>query len=154
MTVHAGWAPGLFAALRQAVDYGDEVRTSVYVYPDCPWPPSLAELGPLLLDRLEQLTGIRFTSVLIQGYLNETASVHWHSDPNFDAQAILATGATRRLGLRRADTHDEVFVSMVDGDLVVMPPGFQNEWEHSVPVEVEPCAERLALVFRTNHQGD
>lgn len=144
------WHTGLFNTVRPVIDFDGETRASVYVLGDTPWPPALATVGPQLLDELHATTGVRFTHALVQGYADETADTTWHSDVTFDAQAILSIGAPRSLGVRRVDGSDESYVPMVDGDLVYMPPGTQDEWEHSVPAELEPRGVRLALVFRTN----
>lgn len=150
MIVVRRWRTGLLDAVRPVVDYGDGVRFSRYMYGDCDWPDELAVIGPALVDDLDQIAGVRFTHVLVQGYRDETASTPWHSDDNFDAQAILSIGATRRLGVARLDGSGLTYHTMSDGDLAFMPSGYQKDWQHSVPAESEPCGERLSLVFRTN----
>lgn len=55
---------------------------------------------------------------------------------------------SRSFGLRRIDGSHEEMLSLAHGDLLVMPPGFQDEWEHCVPVEDVP-GERCSIVFRS-----
>jgi alkylated DNA repair dioxygenase AlkB len=140
----------LLAAVRTLFEYGPgEDRATGYLYGDGqPWPQALAELGHALLDDLEQLLAVRFEVVAFQAYRNG-AGCPWHADTPFDAQAVLSLGATRTFGVRRTgDGRSSTMRGVADGDLVVMPSGFQTEWEHCVPVEEEP-GERVALVFRT-----
>jgi alkylated DNA repair dioxygenase AlkB len=54
---------------------------------------------------------------------------------------------TRTFGVRRPGA-EPVWMQVEHGDLVVMPSGFQAEWQHCVPVEDVP-GERVSLVFRT-----
>jgi alkylated DNA repair dioxygenase AlkB len=138
----------LFAAARGLFDFGEEDRATGYLYVEGErgWPASFAATGPKLLDDLEKLLGIRFPIVAFQGYRNGSGC-DWHADTPFDAQAILSLGATRTFGTRR-NGGDPEWTQLHDGDLVFMPPGFQDTREHCVPVEDKP-GERVSLVFRT-----
>jgi alkylated DNA repair dioxygenase AlkB len=138
----------LLAAVRGLFTYGPgEDRATGNLFGDQDWPPALAEAGPARLGDLEALLGIRFTHVVFQAYRNGAAGCDWHADTPFDAQAILSLGATRTFGIRRLGG-DPWWTAVNHGDLVVMPAGFQAEWEHCVPVEDER-GERVSLVFRT-----
>jgi hypothetical protein len=55
---------------------------------------------------------------------------------------------TRTFGLRRAGGGGEETLRLEHGDLLVMPPGTQDEWEHHVPAEEAP-GERCSIVFRS-----
>jgi hypothetical protein len=115
-------------------------------HPVTPWPHVLATLGPQLLADLERDTGITFAACAFQAYL-DGAGTGWHHDRDWDAQAILSLGVTRTFGLRRGGR--EQFLRLAHGDLLVMPPGFQDDgWEHGVPAE-EVEGERCSLVFRS-----
>ena len=128
---------------------GDRATGWLYL-PDRPpgtgWPPPFTSFGPQLLADLAAATGAGFTAVCFQAYRGGTGC-GWHHDRDWAAQAILSLGATRSLALRRNGGEQEL-VPLTHGDLLYMPPGFQDEWEHCVPPE--PVAgERFALVFRT-----
>jgi hypothetical protein len=130
----------------------DPGRATGWVFgqpPGTPWPPPLAAAGPGLLAALERDTGTRFTAACFQAYL-DGAGVSWHYDRDWGAQAILSLGVTRTFGLRSAA--GETFLRLAHGDLLVMPPGFQEEWEHCVPAEDAP-GERCSLVFRAQLPG-
>lgn len=113
--------------------------------PPTPWPAVFAGLGPALLGALGRDTGFAFTAACFQAY-RDGAGCGWHHDRGWGAQAILSLGVTRTFGLRGGGR--EQFFPMAHGDLLVMPPGFQDEWEHCVPVEDVP-GERCSLVFRS-----
>ncbi len=115
--------------------------------PALAWPPPLRETGPGLLADLADVTGTQFTVVAFQAYL-DGAGCDWHADPQWDAQAILSLGVTRTFGLRR-DGQTSYF-RLAHGDLLFMPPGFQDTWQHCVPEEQAP-GERCSLVFRSTH---
>ena len=148
-----GWRAAdtlLLPALQLLFTYAGDRATGwlwlPYQPPVTPWPPPFADLGPWLLTDLERETGVAFTACCFQAYRDGTGT-GWHSDKNWGAQAILSLGVTRTFGLRRHGFAEE-FVRLRHGDLLVMPPGFQDSWEHCVPVEDVP-GERCSLVFRS-----
>jgi alkylated DNA repair dioxygenase AlkB len=149
LLVHRNWTddPGLLPALRELFTYDSEGRANGYLYHEGaqPWPASFAQHGERLLVDLERALGVRFMIALYQAYL-DGAGVHWHTDEGYDVQAILSLGVTRTFGTRRTDG-DPVWTQVDHGDLLVMPPGFQSQWQHCVPVEDVP-GERCSLVFR------
>ncbi len=135
--------PGLLAAVRASFAYsppGDDRATGyLYEQPGHGWPMPLAVAGPALLDDLAGLLDVCFTVVAFQAYRGGTGC-DWHTDLAFDAQAVLSLGVTSTFG------------AVHHGDLVVMPSGFQAQWQHCVPAE--PVAgERVSLVFRTVERG-
>lgn len=140
-------------ALRSLFAYA-EGRATGWLWSACrqgqlgplPWPSPLAAAGPAMLAALERDTGTRFTACAFQAYADGDAATGWHHDRDWDAQAIVSLGATRDLGLRR-DGRQEL-ARLAHGDLLVMPAGFQDEWEHCVPPG-QATGERCSLVFRT-----
>lgn len=141
MDVHRGWSTdvALFALVRGCFHFGCEDRATGYL--DEPW------ITPLL-DRLDVELDVRFTIVAFQGY-RHGAGCDWHADTPFDTQAILSLGVTRTFGYRPTGG-EPTWVSVHDGDLLVMPAGFQRGWEHCVPNE-DIEGERCSLVFRTSN---
>lgn len=113
--------------------------------PPTPWPGELEEPGNRLLARLEEDTGTVFEAACFQAYLHGSGC-GWHYDRDWDEQAVLSLGITRKFGLRREDGHEE-FLDLADGDMIFMPSGFQYGWEHCVPVE-DVKGERCSIVFR------
>ena len=153
LQVHRDWCPGaddVLAALRECFVYGDgdDRATGVLYAPAAgqAWPEWFGD-GPRMLDSLEALLDVRFTICAFQAY-RDGAGCGWHADTPFGAQAILSLGVTRTFGVRRLGGNPR-WMKLAAGDLVFMPAGFQDEWEHCVPVEEDVTGERCSLVFRT-----
>ncbi len=149
------WWPAadLLDAVREVVSYGpgDDRATGYLCGDGKEWVAPLAAAGPQLLDQLDALLSIRFTHVAFQAYRNG-AGCDWHTDSPWDAQAVLSLGATRTFGVRPLGGELR-WIQVAHGDLVVMPSGFQLDWEHCVPVEPDRPGERVSLVFRTPAKG-
>ena len=103
---------------------------------------------------VEQITGHPFNSVLVTYYRNGDDHVNWHADDEDELGsepviASLSLGATREFQFRhkRDDIMDSVL--LYDGDLLLMRPGFQADWEHRVPSEPLITRPRINLTFRT-----
>jgi alkylated DNA repair dioxygenase AlkB len=137
------WLKGfeLFDQARSLFDFPSrEDRANGYLFAkdEQPWPIEFSEVGDSLLAKVQSRLETEFTIVLFQAYRNGSGC-DWHTDDAFDAQAILSLGVTRIFGIRRSGLEPR-FYSLNHGDLVFMPPGFQEEHEH---------CERVSLVFRT-----
>lgn len=156
LLVRRAWRddPALLPAVRQCFTWppGDDRATGCLYAPadGQDWPAPLAALGPGLLAALEKETGVRSTIAAFQAYL-DGAGCGWHADTPFGAQAIVSLGVTRAFGWRRSDGSGEEQALVSHGDLVVMPAGFQVDWQHRVP-EDGTEGERIALVFRVPAQ--
>jgi alkylated DNA repair dioxygenase AlkB len=142
----------LLPAVRECFAYAADGRATGWLWltgrsPETGWPPPLLKLGPDLRRELEgRLPGASFTACCFQAY-SGGAGVGWHHDRDWAAQAILSLGVTRKLGLRYQEGRPD-WLPMAHGDLLYMPPGFQDDWEHCVPQEDVP-GERISLVFRS-----
>jgi alkylated DNA repair dioxygenase AlkB len=141
--------PDLLSAVRTTFNYEPgELRATGYLkdeYGD--WTRTLTDLGPTLVGLLRDDLGVTYPIVAFQAY-REGAGTEWHTDSPFDEQAVLSLGVTRTFAVRRVDGTDEQRIPVHHGDLVVMPSGFQDEWQHRV-VPDETIGERISLVFRT-----
>lgn len=159
LRVHFAWMADdhlVLPSLRSLFSYDEERssdRATGWVYsagherlPAMNWPEPLTYAGPRMIEYLERDTGVRFTAACYQAYRNG-AGVSWHHDRDWDAQAVISLGATRKFGIRDAGGH-ESFIELAHGDMVFMPSGFQHEWEHCVPEE-DVTGERVSLVFRS-----
>jgi alkylated DNA repair dioxygenase AlkB len=155
----SGWRrhdTATLSALRSLFTYTDREpgRATGWLYCSSPvgqlglkaWPPPMADIGPELLAGLAVDVGEVFTACCFQAYLNGTGCA-WHYDREWGAQAILSLGVDRTFSLRPAGG-SEYNVMLHHGDLLYMPAGMQDEWEHCVPVE-QVQGERCSLVFRT-----
>lgn len=144
--------PVLLEAVRGLFTYGpnDDRATGIIYGEGNSWPESLIAIGPLLLADLKSELGISYEIVAFQAY-RDGSGCGWHQDSPFDAQAVLSLGVTRTFGVRPIDGEPQ-YVQLEHGDLVIMPSGFQKEWQHCVPIE-DVEGERCSLVFRTVVRG-
>jgi alkylated DNA repair dioxygenase AlkB len=133
----------------------DEVWIGPYPYTfsgrtlnSIPEPPEIASLRERLAKWGE------FNSVLLNRYSNERDSVAWHSDDEPEMSALhgiasISLGGRRDFRIKHVDDpNDTSSLSLVNGSLVVMLPGFQSKYEHCIPKTKKPCSERINLTFR------
>ena len=115
-----------------------------------PWTPSLQQVR----ERLQQHTGKRFNSALLNRYRDGDDAMGWHSDnePELGSDPLIASvslGGARRFLLRRRDNHARrAEVTLDHGDLLLMGGGSQRHYQHSLPRTTRPVAERINLTFR------
>ena len=131
-------------------DEGIQYSYSNNLLKNQPWLDTL--LG--IKHDVEQITGHPFNSVLVTYYRNGDDHVNWHADDEDELGsepviASLSLGATREFQFRHK--HDDIMDSVLlyDGDLLLMRPGFQADWEHRVPSEPLITRPRINLTFRT-----
>jgi alkylated DNA repair dioxygenase AlkB len=104
--------------------------------------------------KIREQYGGDYNSVLLNRYANEQDSVSWHSDdePEMDSDhpiASLSLGAAREFLVRPVTSRKEVQSYVLTSEsLLVMPPGFQQRYQHCVPKSRTPCASRVNLTFR------
>lgn len=121
------------------------------------WTPEIE----LIRQKIRARYGGEYNSVLLNRYANARDSVSWHSDdePEMDSAhpiASLSLGASREFLIRgianKKALHTYVLTS---GSLLLMPPGFQQKYQHCVPKSKAPCGTRINLTFRRmKREGD
>lgn len=118
-----------------------------------PWNAAL----DYLRDQLQQLTSIRFNSVLLNLYRDGQDHISWHTDdePELGKNPIIASinfGESRRFLLRRCEkerqAHEKVEVLLSHGSVLVMQGETQHYWQHSVPKQAKVIKPRINLTFR------
>lgn len=115
-----------------------------------------APMTPLLTQlraTVEELTGHRYNSVLLNYYRDGADSMGMHSDnePELGPQpaiASLSLGATRTFILRHKTTKRTVKLDLPDGSLLLMAGDLQKHWLHGINKTVKPLGARLNLTFR------
>ncbi|KAL4424133.1 hypothetical protein ABPG75_001434 [Micractinium tetrahymenae] len=116
-----------------------------------PWHPSVRTLKALA----EAAAGTRFNACLLNLYRSGSDSIAWHSDNErlFGERPVIASvslGAPREFLLRcNADHSVRYRFRLGGGALLVMGPGVQQGWMHSVPRRAGMAGERISLTFRT-----
>ncbi|KAM4721684.1 alpha-ketoglutarate-dependent dioxygenase alkB homolog 3 [Rhinophrynus dorsalis] len=127
--------------------------------PNPHWHPLLT----MLKDRIEEVTGHSFNSLLCNLYRHDKDSIDWHSDdePALGRNPVIASlslGETRNFQMRRKPppeeqgdfTHVErVHVPLDHGTLLLMEGATQEDWQHRVPKEYHDRQARINLTFRT-----
>ena len=106
-----------------------------------------------LKQDIEKLTGHSFNSVLVTHYRDGNDHVSWHADDEAELGeqpviASLSLGYSREFQYRHKYINERGSMTLHDGELLVMHPVFQHDWEHCVPVEKDVVLPRMNLTFR------
>jgi alkylated DNA repair dioxygenase AlkB len=119
------------------------------------WTPEVEAIR----DRIHARYGGNYNSVLLNRYANERDSVSWHSDdePEMDSEhpiASLSLGASRTFLIRAIANKKAIEPHVLtSGSMLVMPPGFQQRYQHCLPKSKAPCGPRINLTFRRMKLG-
>ena len=113
------------------------------------WTPLLR----LIKQRVEQVCGSTFNSVLLNYYRDGKDSNGWHSDdePELGHEPVIASlslGAARDFHLRHKQNRQVHKMNLKPGSLLLMSGKTQACWQHHIPkrASAEP---RINLTFRT-----
>lgn len=112
-------------------------------------------IEPLLSMKqdIEKITAQHFNAVLLTYYRNGLDHVGWHADDEEelgDAPVIasLSLGEKRQFHFRHKTNKIKDGISLDNGDLLVMHPNFQDQWQHCAPIEKDVEKPRINLTFR------
>ena len=138
---------------RKVAWYGDQGYEYTYSNVNryaLPWTLELLELR----QRVEQLTGERFNSCLLNLYHTGEEGMAWHSDDETDlkkngAIASLSFGAERRFAFKHKQSKEKVELYLEHGSLLVMKDATQSHWLHRLPPTKKVLTARINLTFRT-----
>jgi alkylated DNA repair dioxygenase AlkB len=137
---------------RKVAWYGDS--DYLYTYSNATkqaltWTKELLELKRLV----EQITGARFNSCLLNLYHNGNEGLGWHSDDEGSIGkntpiASLSFGAERKFSLKHKQTKQTVSLILEHGSLLVMKDDTQTNWLHGLPKSNKITQARINLTFR------
>jgi alkylated DNA repair dioxygenase AlkB len=137
---------------RKVAWYGDS--DYLYTYSNATkqaltWTKELLELK----QRVEQITGARFNSCLLNLYHDGNEGLGWHSDDERSIGkntpiASLSFGAERKFSLKHKQTKQTVSLILEHGSLLVMKDDTQTNWLHSLPKSNKITQARINLTFR------
>ena len=138
---------------RKVAWYGDQAYEYTYSNVNryaLPWTVELLELR----QRVQQLTGERFNSCLLNLYHTGEEGMAWHSDDETDlkkngAIASLSFGAERRFAFKHKQSKEKVELYLEHGSLLVMKDTTQSHWLHRLPPTKKVTTARINLTFRT-----
>jgi len=119
-----------------------------------PWPDFLLEAR----QRIQAVSGFIFDFAVGNRYRSGKDSIGWHSDdlPQIGvdpAIASLSLGSTRKFKLRHKESGETFDYELESGALLIMLPGCQRDWVHSVPKTARPVGERINWTFRPHVDG-
>ena len=129
---------------------GLQYRYSGAVHTGCGWP----EWFQPLLNQVNAACETDFNGCLLNLYRHGDDRMGWHADDEAEIDqrapiASLSIGATRDFQLRNRSTpQHRTSLPLADGDLLVMHPGCQSRWMHSVPQRRKVKTQRINLTFR------
>lgn len=111
---------------------------------------------PLQLEikaAVEQASGRRFNSVLLNYYRNERDSMGMHSDdePELGPEPAIASvsfGAARTFILKHKASKRTVKLDLTSGSLLLMAGTTQANWLHGINKQARACGPRVNLTFR------
>jgi len=132
-----------------------------YTYSGKQWEPQgWHPLVATLKQEVEQLTGGRFNSVLLNLYRDGRDGMGFHADdePELGPRPVIASlslGAERVMHFRhRRDRTIPTFrLPLEDGSLLLMRGDTQRNWKHAIPKRQSPTGLRLNLTFRMIRVG-
>jgi alkylated DNA repair dioxygenase AlkB len=138
---------------RKVAWYGDDGYS--YTYSNTTkqalgWTKELLELKALV----EQLTGEKYNSCLLNLYHDGNEGMAWHSDDEKSlgkntSIASLSFGAERKFALKHRVSKYPVGLILENGSLLVMKGATQSNWLHSLPKSTKITTPRVNLTFRT-----
>ena len=140
-------------AKRKVAWYGDS--DYLYTYSNTTkqalvWTKELSDLK----QRVEEVTGTKFNSCLLNLYHNGDEGIAWHSDDEkpLGENSIIASlsfGAERKFSFKHKHTKQTISVVPEHGSLLIMKDATQTNWLHSLPKSKKITRPRINLTFRT-----
>ena len=130
-------------------DPGANYRYSGVTHEPLPWTQELV----VLRNKINELTGHQFNSVLGNLYRGQNDSMGWHADKEKELGinpviASLSLGEARLFKLQHNKTKEIVDVILEPGSLLLMQGAIQHHWRHCVPKVKRALAPRINLTFR------
>lgn len=115
-----------------------------------PWTKNLLVLKSIV----EEKTGEKFNSCLLNLYHNGNEGMAWHSDAEKDlkkngAIGSLSFGAERKFSFKHKVTQQTISLILEHGSLLVMKGATQTNWLHRLPPTKKISKPRINLTFRS-----
>ncbi|MBC7383962.1 MAG: alpha-ketoglutarate-dependent dioxygenase AlkB [Bacteroidia bacterium] len=133
--------------------YGDEKTAYTYsglTLEPIPFFSGLTDIK----NKIEQVVGTNFNSVLLNLYRCGNDSMGWHSDNEKELGlnpiiASLSLGSTRNFNFRHRNIKGlHVKSKLTHGSLLLMQDKTQHYWQHSLPKTKATTTPRINLTFR------
>ena len=138
---------------RKVAWYGDQAFSYTYsnhTKTALPWTPELLKLK----KQIEDISGEKFNSCLLNLYHDGSEGMAWHSDGEEDlkkhgAIASVSFGAERKFAFKHKSTKETVSLVLQHGSLLIMAGVTQTYWLHRLPPTKKVHSPRVNLTFRT-----
>lgn len=116
-------------------------------------PLPFTDLQLAIKAAVEEASGYRFNSVLLNYYRNERDSMGMHSDdePELGPQPVIASvsfGETRTFILKHKRSKETVKVDLPSGSVLLMSGDTQRNWLHGINKSARSLNPRVNLTFR------
>ena len=143
----------LIITKRKVAWYGDtdfEYTYSKTTKRALPWTQELVELKKMIEDK----TGEKFNSCLLNLYHNGDEGMAWHSDAEKElkkngAIGSLSLGAERKFTFKHKEINETISLILENGSLLVMKGTTQSSWLHRLPPTKLISTPRINLTFRS-----
>lgn len=105
-------------------------------------------------QHVEELTGAKYNTCLLNYYRSGSDHISWHSDDEalygpHPTIASVSLGCERDFMLRaKADRTCRIKLPLKSGDVLAMGGSMQQHWQHSVPKRKAVQQPRISLTFR------
>lgn len=114
-----------------------------------PWNDVMLEVK----SKVENITGSKFNSALLNLYRDGNDSVSWHQDdePELGEDPIISSlslGDTRTFKLKNVKTGEVKKFELENDSLLLMGSGIQKDWTHSIPKTKKLVNPRINITFR------
>tara|TARA_B100000780_G_C21114253_1_gene450616 strand:- start:1565 stop:2170 length:606 start_codon:yes stop_codon:yes gene_type:complete len=115
-----------------------------------PFPEAIKRLNKLV----EEKSGYKFNSVLLNLYRNGDDKVSWHADDEKSLGkeiniASISVGAERDFQFKsKHNPKEKEVINLSHGSLLVMHSPIQDHWLHQIPVRKRVSEPRINLTFR------
>ena len=119
-----------------------------------PWYELVLELK----GTVEEKTGERFNSCLLNLYHSGDEGMSWHQDNESSIVedsmiACLSFGAARRFHFKHLETRERITTVLEAGSLLTMSGPIQHFWQHALPKTTKVKEARVSLTFRQMKSG-
>jgi alkylated DNA repair dioxygenase AlkB len=109
-----------------------------------------------LKELVEEKTGEKFNSCLLNLYHSGKEGMGWHTDDEKElhesgAIASLSFGAERNFVFKHKESKQRISMILQRGSLLVMKGFTQQHWLHSLPKTTKVNSPRINLTFRRIH---
>ncbi len=136
--------------------YGDrEYQYSGIRLSPIEWHPTLLNVKSII----EEQSGVKFNTALLNLYRNGEDSMGWHQDNEKSLGhepviASLSLGAERKFKLKHIDDKNQIVnVQLKHGSLLIMAGLSQHKWKHCLPKTRQSVGTRINITFRNVLSG-